>query len=220
VLEKKRAFSQVDASLVLMGRETSTAELIDFTGRAKARDAKSGRAKASRTKASAAKASRTAKSTGAEARRTKAGALEREALLTQRTLRVFDDIMAIADSLPEDAGDDAREKAWRAVDDSDPIRVLFAQQLLEVSGQTVREWIDKGVLESVGSSPVKVTLASVLEVKDIVDELRKHGKDRDLVSAVLNKLELEELGEDDRFLKSLEQMKRGERGKFPARYDV
>ena len=141
-------------------------------------------------------------------------------MLTKRTLRVFDDIMAIAEGLPGDAGDEVREKAWRAVGDSDPIRVLFAQQLLDVSGQTVREWIEKGVLEPVGNSPVKVTLASVLEVKDIVDELRELGQDRDLVSAVLNKLELEELGENDRFRKSLEQMKRGERGEFPARYGL
>jgi hypothetical protein len=150
----------------------------------------------------------------------KAGALEREALLTKRTLRVFDDFMSIAESLPADAGDDVRQKAWRAVDDADPVRVLIAEQLLGVSGQTVREWIARDVLESTEGSPLKVTLASVLEVKDIVDELREQGKDRDLVSAVLDKLELEELGGDDRFRKSLEQMKRGERGEWPADFDV
>ncbi len=192
-----------------MGRGTPTAELIDLNRRSKSRDAKSGRMKDARTK-----------STAKTPRHARPGALEREIILTQRTLRVFDDFMALAEGLPDEVGDEVRQKAWRAVDDADPVRVLIAEQLLGVSGQTIREWIAKDVLESTEGSPLKVTLASVLEVKDIVDELREQGKDRDLVSAVLNKLELEELGEDDRFLKSLEQMKRGERGKFPADFDV
>jgi hypothetical protein len=150
----------------------------------------------------------------------KKGAVDREALLTQRTLRVFDDFMRIAESMPDGSGDELREAAWRAVDDADPVRVLIAEQLLGVSGQTVREWIERGVLDAVKGSPVKVTLASVLEAKDIVDELREQGKERDLVSAVLNKLELEALGENDRFLESLEQMKRGERGEWPADFGV
>jgi hypothetical protein len=184
-----------------MGREAPTAALIDLSRPSKARRRKSGRAKDKSAKA-------------------KSGTLEREALLTQRTLRVFDDIMALAESLDDKAGDEARQMAWRAVEDSDPVRILFAGQLLGVSGQTVREWIDKGVLEAVEGSPVKVTLVSVLAVKEIVEELRELGQDRDLVSAVLNKLELGELEGDDRFRGSLEQMKRGERGEFPARYGL
>ena len=150
----------------------------------------------------------------------KRSALDREAFLTQRTLRIFDDLMKIAESMPAESGDEVTAAAWRAIDGADPVRVLIAEQLLGVSGQTVREWIDKGVLEAVDGSPVRVTLASVLETKNIVDELRELGQDRDLVSAVLNQLELEELEEDDRFRKSLEQMKRGERGEFPARYGL
>ena len=150
----------------------------------------------------------------------KRSALDREAFLTQRALRTFDDLMKIAEDLPEEAGDEVRAAAWRVVDGADPIRVLIAEQLLRVSGQTVREWIDKGVLEAVEGSPVKGMLASVLKTKNIVDELRGLGQDRDLVSAVLNRLELGELGEDDRFRKSLEQMNRGERGEFPARYGI
>ena len=192
-----------------MGRGASTAELIDLKRRPKSTQPKSARTKPER-----------AKPKGTRPRRTKPGVLERELLSTRRTLRVFDDFIELADSLPEDIGEVARKKAWRAVDDADPIRILIAEQLLGVSGQTVREWIDRDVLERTGDSPVKVTLASVLEVKDIVDELREQGQDRDLVNAVLNKLELEELGESDRFRKSLEQMKRGERGEWPADFDV
>jgi len=194
-----------------MGRGTSsTAELLELQQGPKSRNAKPGH-----TKAKAAKAKR-----ARSAAQSKAGLLEREFLSTRRTLRVYDDFLELADKLPDDPAEDAIGKAWRAVDDADPVRIRIAEQLLRVSGQTVREWIDKGVLEAVDGSPVKVTLASVLATKNIVDELRELGRDRDLVSAVLNQLELEELGDNDRFHKSLEQMKRGERGDFPARYGL
>lgn len=76
--------------------------------------------------------------------------------------------------------------------------------MLQVSGRTVRDRIDKGVVET----------------KSIVDELRHLGQDRDLVGAGLNQLELEALGGDDRFLKAPEQMKRVERGQWPADFDA
>jgi hypothetical protein len=208
-----------------MGRGASpTAELIELKGTPKPRSAKTGHTKAKVANARAAKAKATkakaAKAKAAKAAHHKAGLLEREFISTRRTLRVYDDFIELADNLPDKSAEDARGKAWRAVDDADPVRVMIAEQLLQVSGQTVREWIEKGVLDAVEGSPTKVTLASVLETKDIVDELRELGQDRDLVSAVLNRLELEELEDDDRFRKSLEQMKRGERGELPARYGL
>lgn len=198
-----------------MGRgASSTAELLELRQTPRSRDAKSGRSKAKAAKAKAAKAK------APEVARSRAGLLEREVISTRRTLRVYDDFLELADTLPEEPAKDARGKAWRAVDDADPVRIRIAEQLLQVSGQTVREWIEKGVLEVVEGSPTKVTLASVLETKDIVDELRELGQDRDLVSAVLSRLELGELREDERFRKSIGQMKRGERGEFPARYGL
>lgn len=146
--------------------------------------------------------------------------MEREAHDLQKVLRTFDDLRALADDLDGPEADRVEEVAWRAVREADPIRVLHAQQLLGVSEQTVREWIAKGVLVDAGSSPQRVTLESVLKTKLVADELRELGRDRDLVSVVLNRIELEELQQNDRFLKSLEQMRRGERGEWPEGYTV
>ena len=41
--------------------------------------------------------------------------------------------------------------------------------------------------------------------------MRKAGQNRDLMAAVMSRLEWEELQEDDRFGESVRQMKRGER---------
>jgi hypothetical protein len=48
-------------------------------------------------------------------------------------------------------------------------------------------------------------------VIEIVLALRETGADRDLMAAVLSRLELEELHQDSRFTDSLKQMRRGER---------
>ena len=52
--------------------------------------------------------------------------------------------------------------------------------------------------------------------REVLEEIRVAGQDRDLTAALLNKLELDELREDKRFRSSLEQAKRGERGEWPA----
>ena len=60
----------------------------------------------------------------------------------------------------------------------------------------------------------------LLRINELVNELRELGKDPDLVSAALNRLEIEALERDERFSESLEQMRRGERGEWPARWNM
>lgn len=68
-------------------------------------------------------------------------------------------------------------------------KVSEAAELLAVSPPTVRSWIDAGVLEEVSeSSPVRVDILSLAGVKRIVDLLRAHGHDRDLLSEVHRRL--------------------------------
>jgi len=47
------------------------------------------------------------------------------------------------------------------------------------------------------------------------DELRRLGRNPDLVGAALSRLEAQELVGNERFQRSLEQMRRGERGSWP-----
>lgn len=142
--------------------------------------------------------------------------VEREGNDLQRTLRLYDRLREISE-----LGGDPKlqatleELAWVTVREAEPIRILHAEQLLGLTNQTIHDWIERGILEEQGSSPKRVSLESALRAKLIVNELREQGQDRDLISSVLNKLEFEELQEDDRFRRSLEQMKRGERGEWP-----
>lgn len=143
-------------------------------------------------------------------------ALAQEAFRLKRDLDLFDGLMRLADEEDNARGaEKLRDLAWADVEAADPIRVLFARQLLGVSDRTIADWCKRGVLQERPGSPRRVTLASVLGVKEVVDELRAAGRDRDLLSAVLNKLELDELQGNRRFRTSLEQAKRGEYGEWP-----
>jgi len=140
-----------------------------------------------------------------------------------QALAQFDQLRHIATepTMDRDLAEKISDQAWTLVETSDPIRVSYAAHLLGVSGPTVRSWIAHGLLEPVkpahGSrGPLRVTLDSVAEVKEIADELRDLGQDRRLVSAVIARLEGEALSGDDRFRASVAQMRRGERGQWPG----
>jgi hypothetical protein len=68
-----------------------------------------------------------------------------------------------------------------------------------------------GILEDFAGSPQRVGLESLARAREIVRELREAGQDRDLMAAVMSRLEWEELQQDERFRESVGQMKRGER---------
>jgi hypothetical protein len=112
------------------------------------------------------------------------------------------------------AGDDKRvhREVARLVDRrlDRPIRVSTAAQLLGVSVPTVRAWIDAGVLEDSGGSPRRVGLRSVAAIRPIVLELKKLGRDRNLLEAVLARIEDEGALRDRRLRRSLDELRRGE----------
>jgi hypothetical protein len=130
-------------------------------------------------------------------------------------LQLFDEAIALVEQLqargPSDIADQAEHHAWRIVRESDPVRLSYVAAVLGVTDQTVRDWVAAGLLEDFGGSPQRVGLESVARVRQLVRDLRSSGKTRDLMTAVLRALELDELQRDERFTTSLEQMRRGER---------
>ncbi|HVE68410.1 MAG TPA: hypothetical protein VNB64_07505 [Solirubrobacteraceae bacterium] len=96
-----------------------------------------------------------------------------------------------------------------------PIRVSHAENILGVSNQTVRSWIDLKILDGFRGSPQRVGLESVVKAKRIADELREQGRDRDLMSSILSRLEALGLEQDKEFRKSVGQMRRRERRPRP-----
>ena len=93
---------------------------------------------------------------------------------------------------------------------STPVRMSTSAKLLDLSVPTVNQWADEGILEDLGGSPRRVTLRSVARTRDAVAELRELGRDQNLRGAVLGWLEDRGTLEDERFLRSLEEMRRGE----------
>jgi hypothetical protein len=84
-------------------------------------------------------------------------------------------------------------------------------KLLDLSLPTIRAWIERGLLDEVdGSSPRRITLGSVLEVRPLVRELRALGRDRNLLEAVLARLDDERVLADRKLRRSLDEMSRGE----------
>ncbi len=140
---------------------------------------------------------------------------KREYLDADKTLMAFDETRKLA-GRAAGRGDfetaaELEDFAWRTVRASDPVTLSYAEQVLGVSNPTVRDWVRAGILEDFEGSPQRVGLESLARTRDIVRELREAGQNRDLMAAVMSRLEWEELQEDDRFRESVRQMKRGER---------
>jgi DNA-binding transcriptional MerR regulator len=102
-----------------------------------------------------------------------------------------------------------RDLRARRIGHARPVRLAIAADLLDVSLPTVRAWADEGVLEWRGGSPRRVSLNSVLRVRPIVRELKKMGQSRDLLAAVLARVEDEATLGDRRLQGSLKQMRGG-----------
>lgn len=104
-------------------------------------------------------------------------------------MEIVEDLNTLHD-LANDELDPSRRRELVAVRDrlahrDKGAKVSEASELLGVSPPTVRSWIDAGVLEKVPkSSPLRVDTLSLADVKRAVDLLRRHGRDRDLLSAV------------------------------------
>ncbi len=90
------------------------------------------------------------------------------------------------------------------------VPVSVAARTLGLTPQTVRVWLGVGVLEVVsGSRPLKVSTGRLAEVVSLVERLRV-GRDRDLLSAVVDHLEDERVLAHRRVRRSLEQLRRGQ----------
>jgi DNA-binding transcriptional MerR regulator len=98
----------------------------------------------------------------------------------------------------------------RRLAEAPSVRLSVAAKLLDLSVPTIRTWIDRGLLEEVGgSSPRRVTLQSVLEVRPLVRELRALGRDRNLLEAILARVEDERALSDRKLRRSLDEMRSG-----------
>jgi DNA-binding transcriptional MerR regulator len=99
----------------------------------------------------------------------------------------------------------------RLIDLQPTVRLSVAADLLEISLPTLRAWMKDGPLrEAEGSSPRRVSLDSVLEVRPVLRDLRALGRDRNLLAAVIHRLEDERDLADPVLQRSLEEMRRGD----------
>lgn len=86
-----------------------------------------------------------------------------------------------------------------------------AARMLGLSPQTVRTWLGTGVLDAVpGSHPVKVSTGRLAEVGSLVQRLRRGGRDRDLLRAVVDRLDDDRVLDQRRVRRSLGELHRGE----------
>jgi DNA-binding transcriptional MerR regulator len=137
----------------------------------------------------------------------------RELDTAERIARDIDELDELENSLGRNK--DARLKVIRLrrrrLAEAPSVRLSVAGKLLDLSIPTVRLWIERGLLEEVAdSSPRRVTLQSVLEVRPVLRELRALGQDRNLLEAVLAQVEDERTLADPQLQRSLEEMHRGE----------
>jgi len=97
------------------------------------------------------------------------------------------------------------------------ISVATAARVLGLSAQSVRAWVEAGVLDTMpGSQPLKVTTSRLAEVASLVQRLRRAGRDRDLLGAVVDRSEDERVMAHPRICRSLEQLHRGQVEPFSA----
>jgi hypothetical protein len=136
---------------------------------------------------------------------------EREVLTT-----LLDDVAKlheVAGTLPDgDKRAQALEsiaKRWLA--SAPGMRPSIAASLLGLSEPTVRAWARRGILRIRNRQPrLLLDPASVLEVRQLVGELRMAGRTRDLLDEVYNRLADEQQLADPDLAESLAQMRRGE----------
>lgn len=116
---------------------------------------------------------------------------------------VIEDLNVLRE-LAEHEHDEERRRALenvrrRLADRDRGAKVSEAADLLGVSTPTVRAWLKAGVLEesSDGRAPQRVDVLRLADVKRIVDILRAHGHDRDLLSEVRRRLDDQDLLQSD-----------------------
>lgn len=97
------------------------------------------------------------------------------------------------------------------------VRVSVAAKMLGLSERTTRDWLERGPLDPVpGAKPARVSTASLASVLPAVEKLRELGQDRELLRALIDRLDAERILSSPRVKKSLEQLRRGEYQPFSS----
>lgn len=138
------------------------------------------------------------------------------AIEERRIRSLFDRVETVEDvarTLPE--GDERRarllEVSNAALAEEGTIRPVIAARLLGLSEKTIRAWVAEGVIAIAQPAPrLLLDLQSVHTISHIVRELREHGKDRDLLDKVWQRLSDSALLERTDLQESIAQMRRGE----------
>jgi DNA-binding transcriptional MerR regulator len=97
------------------------------------------------------------------------------------------------------------------------VRVSVAAKMLGLSERTTRDWLAHGPLDPVpGAKPARVSTASLARVLPAIGTLRELGQDRELLRALVDRLEDERIHRHLRVRKSLDQLQRGEYESFSS----
>jgi hypothetical protein len=92
-----------------------------------------------------------------------------------------------------------------------PMRVSIAAAFLGLSEPTARAWANRGVLRVRSRKPrLLLDSGSVLEVRRLIEELRRAGRSGNLLDEVFNRLSDEQTLAGSELAESLKRMHRGE----------
>ncbi len=106
---------------------------------------------------------------------------------------VVEDLIALQHLFEQEA-DVARRRSLDAIrrhvaERDQGAKIAEAAKVLGVSAPTVRAWTEAGALYAVpGARPARVDVMSLAATKQVVDELRRHTGDRQLLADVLRVL--------------------------------
>lgn len=105
-------------------------------------------------------------------------------------MEVVDDLLAL-EELAEQEDDPHRRRSLEVVrahlaERDRGAKVSEVAEVLGLSQPTIRAWIAAGLLEPIsGTTPVRVTVLSLVDVKRALDLIRRHKNDRQLLAQVL-----------------------------------
>lgn len=103
---------------------------------------------------------------------------------------VVADLLALEDLAAHEQDPDRRRSLevvrGHLADRDRGVKVSEAALVLAFSQPTIRAWVEAGILARSGeTTPTRVDVLSLVTAKRVVDLLRKHGHDRDLLIAVM-----------------------------------
>ncbi|MCA1695914.1 MAG: hypothetical protein LC749_14960 [Actinobacteria bacterium] len=105
-------------------------------------------------------------------------------------VEVVDDLLAL-EELAEHEDNPERRRSLVLVrghlaDREQGAKVSEAAKVLGLSQPTIRAWIEAGMLETIaGTTPVRVNVLSLVDVKRALDLIRRHKDDRQLLAQVM-----------------------------------